>query len=557
MKNRQLLATAMLVLAATGVSPPLKAQNASVATAPAPAHLSAEQWRDDLGFLAAEIERRHPDPYHTVPRERFRAAVADLDARIPTLQRNEIIVGMMRIAAMVGDGHTRIDPRKDDKFGFRSLPLKLYQFEDGIYVRAAAPAHAGLIGARLEAVGGVPIDEAIRRVGEISSTDNEMGYKKFAPLYLNMPDILHALKMSPRRDAAVLRLRKGRRSWTVTVPAGAVEPLWPADTDVSLVTPEGWAEGRTAPQPIWLQAPLDYHRLIEMPDRQALYAQINMITGTKGQSLGQFGEKIRQRAEAMNPRAVIVDFRLAHGGNHDLRHPFIREMIRTEDEDTRLFFLTGRGSYSATEAVLVDLARFTGGILIGEPAASKPNAYGDGYRLSLPNSGISIRTSIYWNQLVAPYDHSPWTWVDVAAPYTYADYAAGRDPALHAALNYAPQPPLDREALEAAKLRGPAGALEVVSAYRRHPANRYQNLGRVIPLAAEQLSLRNHHSEALGIAEFGVREFPESVDAWLLLAYVALRAGRSDLALQAGERTLDLDPNNRNVRSLIAEASGR
>ena len=41
-------------------------------------------------------------------RERFQAAVADLHARIPSLQRNQIIVGMMRIAAMVGDGHTRV-----------------------------------------------------------------------------------------------------------------------------------------------------------------------------------------------------------------------------------------------------------------------------------------------------------------------------------------------------------------------------------------------------------------------------------------------------------------
>ncbi|QDZ06293.1 hypothetical protein FPZ24_01405 [Sphingomonas panacisoli] len=92
--------------------PPAPASAAAVPT------LTAEQWRADLRFMAAELERRHANVFHAVSRQAFTAAVADLDARIPSLQRNEIIVGMMRIAAMVGDGHTRVDPRKDRKMAF-------------------------------------------------------------------------------------------------------------------------------------------------------------------------------------------------------------------------------------------------------------------------------------------------------------------------------------------------------------------------------------------------------------------------------------------------------
>jgi hypothetical protein len=87
--------------------------------------------------MVDQMERRHMNLYHTVTREQFARAVAELDARIPALQRHEIIVGMMRIAAMVGDAHTNVSPLKDTKFEFRSAPLKLYLFEDGLYVRAA------------------------------------------------------------------------------------------------------------------------------------------------------------------------------------------------------------------------------------------------------------------------------------------------------------------------------------------------------------------------------------------------------------------------------------
>src|SRR6478609_5779865 len=107
--------------------------------------LTVEQWHEDLRFMAAELKSRHPNLYHRISAEQFDAAVADLDRRIPQLQRNQIVVGMMRIAAMVGDGHTRVDPRKDKVFGFRSLPLKLYWFEDGIVVRAAKPEYRGLL----------------------------------------------------------------------------------------------------------------------------------------------------------------------------------------------------------------------------------------------------------------------------------------------------------------------------------------------------------------------------------------------------------------------------
>jgi len=234
------------------LAPPASAQSptASVAkqTAPAP-EVTAEQWRADLRVMAQEMERRHKNLYHTVSRERFAAAVSDLEARIPSLQRNQIIVGMMRIAAMVGDGHTNVSPLKDTKFGFPSLPLKLYLFEDGLHVRTAAPAHADLVGAKVTAIGGVPVQEAVRRATEISPRDNDITPTMYVPVFLGMPDILHALGLSSSRDVAVLTLVKGDRRWTATVPAGVVEPSWPSDTDISLVTPAGWADARTTSHP--------------------------------------------------------------------------------------------------------------------------------------------------------------------------------------------------------------------------------------------------------------------------------------------------------------------
>ena len=545
---RNLLVRAMTLALCLPLAAPAPAE-APAAPAAIP-QLSAGQWQSDLRFMAAEMRRRHKNLHHTVAPAAFDAAVEDLHARIPGLRRNQIVVGLMRIAALVGDGHTRVDPRKDPKFGFRSLPLKLYLFDDGLYVRAAAPQHAALIGARVEAIGGVPVEEAIRRLRPIVSVDNEMGYRKFASIYLNMPDILHALGLSPRSDAALLQLRQDGRSWTETVEAGAVEPLWPPDTDVSLVTPDGWADARKAPQPLWLQAPLDYHRLVPLAHERALYAQINMVTGIEGQSFAAFGEKIRREAERTSPRAILLDFRLAHGGNHDLRHGFIRQMVKAEDEDTRLFVLVRRGSYSATEAILVDLDLLTDAVFLGEPASSKPNSYGDSYKTAMPGSGISIRTSIQWNQLKGQ-SQEPWTAIDAAIPYNFADYAAGRDPVLGAALAYAPGASLHDRLLAAARSGGAPAVLREVASYRADPVNRYQHLGLSLPRAAAWLNRQGRPEEAFAAADYAARQFPDSVDAWTILTHLADATKRPAIALHAGRRVLALHPNDRFARPIV------
>ncbi len=530
--SRLRIISLFIALLALSLLSNLAGAQAAAATPAAPVYnLTADQWRADLKFMSDEMQRRHKNLYHDISGDQFAAAVSDLDARIPSLQRNEIIVGMMRIAAMVGDGHTRVDPRKDPRFGFPSLPLRLYLFEDGLYVRAAAPQYASLVGSRIEAIGGVPVDEAIKRVSEIVSKDNEMATKLMAPILIDMPDILQALKLSPTSKAATFSLVKNGRRSTVTVPAGEIAPLWPPDTDASFFTPDGWVDARTAALPIWLQAPLDYHRMIDLPDRRALYTQLNMVAAVKDESLAQFGERIRKQAQATNPRALIVDLRLNYGGNMDLRSGYISQLIKAEDDDTRLFVLSARGSFSATEGILVDLRRLSNAVFIGEPASSKPNSYGDGYRSRMPNSGISVQTSIYWHQL-AGQSKAPWTGVDIA-------------------LNYKPRPSLQELLLQAAKTGGVKAVRDTLAAFRADVANRYLNLALMIPQAAEQLYIQKELESAYAVAEAGAQAYPNSVDANVVFAYVADLSKRSDVALRAARRTLELDPTNRTARDII------
>jgi hypothetical protein len=547
------LALATTPAAPVWAAPPTPSPAAPRVTAAPPKQLSAAEWRTDLHFLASELERRHKNLFHTVSREAFAAAVAGLDARIPTLKRHEIIVGMMRIVAMVRDGHTRLDPLKDEAFAFHTLPVKLYLFDDGLHVFAATPAHKDLLGARVTAIGGVPVHEALRRVGEISAVDNAWGKQFYASSYLAMPEILNALKLSQRADAAVLTLSKGKRTWTVTLPAAGLAPDWPPDTDISLSTPDGWLDARGgAARPMWLQAPLDYQRMIDLPEQKALYVQLNMVTNVKDRTLSQFGKEVLARAKETDPRSIILDLRLDRGGNGDLRLGFVKSLIKAEDEDTRLFVLVGRATFSASQFLLDDLDRFSDAVFVGEPASSKSNSYGDGYRITLPNSGLRPSASIYWWQVdQRPREFNP---IDVAAPLAFEAYAAGRDPALEAALSYQPKPTLEAQLLAVADAGG--DVRQTFETWRAEVANRYVDIERQLVIAGQSLYRAKHPEQAVAITQIAIEQYPHSVDPPAVLAFLGEWTGNRELALRGAKRALELDPDNRQMRALVERVNG-
>jgi hypothetical protein len=193
----------------------------------------AEKWRADLRFMAEEMPKRHKNLFHQMSPEQFLAVVKNLDERIPALARHQIIVEMARIVARVGDGHTNIAPTRDPKIGFRTLPLKLYFFKDGLFIRAARREQAELLGWRVVKIRDVSAQEAYHAVREIIGRDNEMDVKFFAPFLLTMPEVLHALGLVPEMEKVRLVLEnKGQQRTVELSPSGLAEML-PPDTDTS------------------------------------------------------------------------------------------------------------------------------------------------------------------------------------------------------------------------------------------------------------------------------------------------------------------------------------
>src|SRR5205085_10854469 len=126
--------------------------------------MEAERWREDLRYMAEEMPKVHNNLFHTMTREQFDASIKRLNDRIPQLARHQIIIEMARIVAMVGDGHTNIAPTRDPRIGFRTYPIKLYFFKDGLFVRAATREHVAIVGSRVIKIGNATADQAYNAV---------------------------------------------------------------------------------------------------------------------------------------------------------------------------------------------------------------------------------------------------------------------------------------------------------------------------------------------------------------------------------------------------------
>ena len=526
---------------------------------PASSRLDSTQiiaWRQDLHFLATEMERRHRNLYHTISKPSFDNAVAELHGRIPTLARHQVIVEMARIVALVQDGHTNIAPTRDPKVGFTMLPIRLYFFKDGLFVRAAYRSRAELAGSRVVRIGTLTPDQAYARVREMVGRDNEMDARFFAPFLLAMPEVLHALGITSTPDEADFVLeRDGRRKTVRFRPLGPA-PMMPSDTDVSWWPDSSWIDMRMggAP-PLWLREnPLNQYWLEWVSSERLIYVQYNKVANKDDESLGQFSLRLRALIDSAPVDRVVLDLRLNRGGDGTLNRPLLLSLIKAAKLEARgkLFVLIGRSTFSAAQFLVNELEQYTDAVFVGEPSGGKVNSYGDSRKISLPNSGLTVRVSTLWWQ-EDPRDRRQWRAPDIAAELTSADYRANVDPAMKAVLDYHPEPPVAERMAEALSKGGVSEAVRVYRQYRADPRHAYADEEAALNSLGYQLLGEGRHELAIAVLELNASEHPESPNVYDSLGEAYHEAGRRDLAIRNYTRALQLDSSNANARSMLEQ----
>ena len=400
-----------------------------------------EAWQRDLRDLEQQLIERHVDLFHTVSREEFESAVDDLHARIPELSPSERLVGIARIVAMVGDGHTSFYTAEQKKWRFRCYPIRLWSFPDGIYVIGATAEHADLLGKRLVRIHDTPIEEAFRRVSTTVGADNPVEHDYSVPFQLFRSELLHALDIAPSAEQATFHFEDGS---SAALPSFTVKE-W---LDLDWRAANGIYGGEAPPSmrlefifasPFLLEhlPRREYYWFTWLEDERTLYFHYRNCWDQKGRP--PFAEVVGDLFRMMDERPVerlVVDLRHNTGGEPEIARPLI-EGLRERSaftEEGRLFVLVSRRTFSAALTNAAELRSRTNARIVGEPPRGKPNNPSEGRDIKLRRTRLWATVSTQFVERDPALGDQDFLPVEIEVAQSFDQFRRGEDPVLEAAL---------------------------------------------------------------------------------------------------------------------------
>jgi hypothetical protein len=516
----------------------LAAMAALLAAWPVPAQ-TVDDWRADLRVLATELPARHRNAFAHMTRPQWDSAVAALDARLPRLRRHEVIVELMRLVAMVRDGHTALTPEFDPAIGFHRLPIQLYDFSDGLYIIAADSAHRDIAGARVVSIGPASSAAAMEAVGHVVSHEGANWVRARAASLLAIPEVLTALGLGgdTLHGEFGVSVSGRQRSVTLTATANAAgDPHHAPALPVNM--------RHASPAPLWLGQP-DATWWFTVTAESTLYIRYRAVQPfAEGEPNEVFFRRAFAAGDSARVGRVVLDIRENGGGNNFMNRFVVKEIIRRPalDRANRLFVLIGRGVFSAAQNLVNELDYYTNATFVGEPTGNAPNQYGDARPLELPRSRLRVMvSSLLWQGHRAGDDRA-WFTPDVYVEMSSDDYRNGRDPVLAAALRRSTEPSL-AERLETAAAAGDTSAVQsIIRGYRDHPEHRFRDVEADVNSAGYALLRGGRTDAAVLVFRANTELFPGSANVYDSYGEALERAGRKDDAIAAFRKALSLDP---------------
>lgn len=380
-------------------------------------------WNADLdAYIAAVKQDHYVYRSQTLP-SRFEALVTDLRKKIPSYSDQRMLFEFERLAAQLGDGHTYILPWAAERVESKVIPLRFYQFDDGLFVIDANDVNAAWIGARVDRFGSLTSSEAMKKVAEYVSRDSEMGINWIGPLFLRFQGMMEVLNVTTN-DQLTMEL---------TLPNGQVKKQ--AFEFVPVERMRGVP--KLIPSKISHQNPPLYLKNVQQTywikslGQHSLYIQFNQVMNDPAESLSGFAARLGDSLRTLKPTQLIIDVRHNNGGDATLLTPLLEELksYRSRQPSARLVIITGRNTFSACQ-IFISLADVqVHPEFAGEPSSSKPNFVGEEHEVVLPYSGARGSISNRYHESI-PGDKRKSIEIRIPVPLLSSLYFANRDPVL-------------------------------------------------------------------------------------------------------------------------------
>lgn len=418
------LALALITGCTASMPAATPAPSATAWQSSAPSADASDAVADELAGLVRVLEQTHPEPYHGVSREEFRAELDAYMAELPGMTDAEAVVGLMRTWAMLSrdgrDGHQFALP-VDDHAG-PILPIRIYEFADGVHVTAAAAPNEELAGARLASIDGVPIDDVLATVEPLVPRDGPATVRAFRPILLLRTDVLAGLGIIDGETVDLgLELPDG------TARVVAVDPM-PLDAYLDWAGGFGMSQLPANPDLAYLAGAAPFSA--SLLDGGVAYLRHRFVSGPDL-------EEVRDWIEDGSVDRLVLDLRQNPGGDNTTFAALLSLVTDfAASHPSSVAVITDRITFSAAANLATSIERATDAVFVGEPMGGGLNFWNDVGWVELGSLPVPMRVAIStrWWQFAEADDQRLTIEPDVSVPVTAADHFAARDPALDAAL---------------------------------------------------------------------------------------------------------------------------
>jgi hypothetical protein len=384
---------------------------APIATSEDKLTLTPRQWKEDLKYFATELPKRHPNAFANTSKDKFDAAVAELDRKIDHLNSDEIYIGLDHLANLIGDAHTYVEFPKDNA----NLPLAIRRFGGDARVVTVAPGYEQALGTRVIAIQNTPLAQARELAAAITPIAETASLKDArVDWFLTTGMALHGLGVTQDRDTARFTLATDDgKELSVdfkTLPAEQ-EPKW-VHVVAQLPLSEQHVNGSAA--------------CTYLQESRTLYCDVRWIRDLAGPAKEMF-ETLRRE----HPDKLVIDLRRNGGGDYNVGLKHLIEPLRKEKDINRkghLFVLTGPNTFSAAMSNAAQFRSMTQATLVGETIGERPNSYQEVKQFTLPNSHFVVHFSTRYYKFVEGADNV--VVPDKEIVPTWDEYKSGHDPVL-------------------------------------------------------------------------------------------------------------------------------
>jgi len=396
----------------------------------------AQRWKADLEFIMEKMKLLHYNMYNTNPPEVWDSLYSKINGNIPRMNSEEIILNFMKLAALAGEGHTKVLPPESGPMAFHSLPIELYYFKDGFFVEKAIKKYKDLVGKKIISIGSKGIDELFKKCFVYRGHDNKMHYIKMAPRYLVMMEALKDMGAVSELDKVDLKVEdsngKGKIESVESMTMNKIDDLpekeWVAMNNYSM-----------NPLPLYLKDSEKDFWFEYLPGQNLMYAHIHYIVNNDQVRFFGVVDSLFKTIDRQHIKNLVLDLRNCGGGNSEYNKYLIAAILQHPkiNEKKHFYTIIGRETFSAAINLVTDLEYRTNSVFVGEPTGSKPDFIGESSVLKLPYSGLYLVISNRYHQGGAnnSLDKRPWIAPSILIQLSSKEYAENDDPVMDFILN--------------------------------------------------------------------------------------------------------------------------